>query len=80
MWDVEISDLSHLGGPMGTEYMISMGHKLFTTKEKAITWVEKEIIKHGHEPSKTLYTNEPDHKTWDCGYVGYSLRPIKVDE
>jgi len=80
MWRVEVEDLTHLGGPMGTEYTTTTATKMFSTIEKAIIWIEKQVILSGHKPSEVLYINKPDLKSWDCGYIGYSLSKISVDK
>jgi hypothetical protein len=85
VWKVTKEDLSHLGGPMGSEYTTTILTKLFSEKEKAIEWIKKDMKKekreeHFEKPTsrnKSLKTSI--HLYWDCLHVGYSLDKDKVE-
>lgn len=85
VWKVLKEDLTHLGGPMGSEYTTPILTKLFSKKEKAIEWIKKDMKKEGREDSfekptstnKSLKTSK--HLYWDCLHVGYSLDKDKVE-
>jgi hypothetical protein len=77
LWKVEVEDLSHLGGPMGSEYTTTIDIKWFKTYEGAFEWMKKDAKKRkaknsddGWEP----YINEKNHKTWDCLSIGYDFQ------
>ena len=74
VWEVTIEDLSHLGGPMGTEYITVINTKLFGTRAAAIKWIKK-------RPAFKWFTKDKFKSTddyWDCAYEGYRLRAKEV--
>lgn len=75
-WKVTSEDLTHLGGPMGTEYTTVNWVKVFSSKDKALSYIRKDYGKELRDP----YSIKGERARWDLGYVGYTLEPLKVDE
>ena len=73
---VEEEDLTHLGGPMGSEYTTSMGTKAFGTKEAVIEYLKAETG--GMCCPKDICNNERKQSVFDCGSVGYIVNEQEI--
>ena len=74
-WTLEAEDLSHLGGPMGTEYTTTMFVRNFGTLEEAKTYA----IRHYKGPIKWLR----ERSAWTSGdllWVEYTITPLRFEE
>lgn len=73
LWKVLKEDLTHLGGPMGTEYTTTIWEKYFATRPEAMAAIEKDA-------KKEKVREMPDLKKgtyWDCAWVGYGISQIQ---
>lgn len=75
MYQLVYEDLTHLGGPMGTEYTTShtVGHynKLENAKKKAETAYGKKIA---------WKKTEKGYRSPDLGYVMYHILEVKASD
>jgi hypothetical protein len=73
LWMVTKEDLSHLGGPMGSEYTTTIWEKYFATEKEARAAIEKDMKKEKVDPDNDAW----EKKTyWDCRWVGYGIKKI----
>ena len=75
---LQCDDHSHLGGPMGTEYVTSMWVRIFGTREKAVNYAikyckEKGIQDTYAKPKELLRKN-----SIDMGCIGLSISIKKI--
>jgi hypothetical protein len=81
IYSLTSTNLTGLGGPMGTESTTINYIKYFTSGEKAANYAIKEYVKEskrsfGKENLKKLLKRE----YVDLGYVGYKISKIKLEE
>lgn len=77
MWTLTIEDLTHLGGPMGTEYTTSTDRH-FASSESA----KAAAVKHYNGSDGPLKWRK-HRKGWtsgDLGYVMYTIQPMKIEK
>jgi hypothetical protein len=67
LWKVDIEDLSHLGGPMGTEYVTPLGSKIFRTKLEAINFIK------ARTKGNTTPKDIQDGDFLDCRSIGFRI-------
>lgn len=69
-------NLTHLGGPMGTEYTTTNWTKYFSSFDKAKTYARKDYKgdKDWNWLKEKIGVRSPD-----LGYVMYHISPVKVE-
>jgi len=84
VWQLTITDLTHLGGPMGTEYTTDSNGGVSATSEAAKRNAEKHY--NGSRGPIHWQWIEKNHGKgnyrWfsgDLGYVAYSIERVPVD-
>ncbi len=78
MYELRSENLTHLGGPMGSEYTYDNWRKHFTKIEFAKEYAEKDYLKKNNNPEKIKWVKEYNHiRTQDLGFVMYYITPIK---
>lgn len=75
-------NLTHLGGPMGTEYTYADWRKYFTTIEKAKRYAVKDSAAFTKATGEALRWRKERRGacSQDCGSHMYFIRPVKVEE
>lgn len=63
-----MEDLSHLGGPMGTEYTTPIGTELFKNEQDAINFLKKESKGQLDELTKLKKS-----QYFDCRWIGFNI-------
>jgi hypothetical protein len=73
VWKVDMEDLSHLGGPMGSEYTTPLGSKVFKSDTDAIDFINRKITrKSSYWPVMKI-----KHKDYfDCGWIGFRIERV----
>lgn len=76
VWELEIEDLTHLGGPMGSEYTTTVSVQLFKTEKQALAAAKDDHRRRfkNQEPFPDVYIDTPERKTYDAMSVGYVIR------
>jgi hypothetical protein len=83
MYELASENLTHLGGPMGSDYTYDNWRKFFTTIELAKKYAEKDYKKNkGIEVIEWIDNeNEKDCiQTQDLGFVMYYIRTVKCEK
>lgn len=90
---VTVEDLTHLGGPMGTEYTTTLSARRFMEQTRALAYARKWLVRHltesharflgGNPPSWEVGGNTITPKTWtgkclDLGSRGISVTTEKL--
>jgi len=79
VFNLTATDMSHLGGPMGTEYTSIMYVKTFGTLEKAQKYAQKDY-KYS-DIGLALKWKKDGRNAWtsgDLGWVEYTINKVKV--
>jgi hypothetical protein len=83
VYNLELEDASHLGGPMGTEYTTTIWVKPFASMQRAKAYAEKYAKKKGNErepewkkSQNTDGTNK--HVFWDAGAYIFNIHRVKI--
>jgi len=69
-------NLTHLGGPMGSEYTYNNFTKSFATLESAKSFAEDDYK--GEETIKWSHPNDTVWRSQDLGYVMYNIKKEEV--
>jgi hypothetical protein len=82
---VKKEDLTHLGGPMGSEYTTTILTKIFSSKELAIKWIEKDAKKTRPDVLKEdwiISKRKSYPNSWfnDLLSIGYNIRKVKIND
>ena len=82
MYELTSQNLTHLGGPMGSEYTYDNWRKFFTTIELAKKYAQKDYNKDGPAPEfiKWKKENKDCITSQDLGYVQYYIRTVKCEK
>ncbi len=81
LFELVSENLTHLGGPMGTEETWNNWSKFFTTIEAAKEFAEKDYQKESHKKEEriTWTKNKTEFCSGDLSFVMYTIRPVKVE-
>ena len=80
VWKVDIEDLSHLGGPMGTEYTTSLGSEVFASPEKLLVFLNDELKGsrlEGHFKLDMIKYIKKE-KYFDCNWIGFKIEVKEI--
>jgi len=82
---VTATDMTHLGGPMGSEYTVDMWTKYFPTEAKAKKFAEddyKKLTRAGVKKRKIKWVWDEEVEYWysgDLSFISYSVGKIKLE-
>jgi len=81
MYELRSENLTHLGGPMGSEYTTTNWRKFFKSLDGAKECAEKDYADHkGSVPLKWTKNDKGKLSTGDLGYVMYHIKEIKTED
>jgi len=83
VWRLESTNLTHLGGPMGTEYTTTNWNKFFRSIENAKKFAEHDfnMDRGTHKLKKITWEQIDDYLTsGDLAFVSYDIYPVKLED
>lgn len=86
MWELVSTNLTQLGGPMGTERTFVNWRKFFKSKINAMEYAQadyhQQLRKFGQEPKDFKWGGNPDTRltSGDLLFVMYSLVAVKLED
>jgi hypothetical protein len=82
MYELESENLTHLGGPMGTEYTYTNWRKFFSSIKEAKDYAKKDYLKHRDDlPDDWEWIREKgETRTPDLLFVMYHIRKVTVEK
>jgi hypothetical protein len=74
-------NLTHLGGPMGTEYTYDNWMKYFSDPDKAKAYAEKDYQKETSSKKTLRWLKEgKGFRTEDLLFVMYHVHPVEIED
>jgi hypothetical protein len=73
IWKVEMEDLTHLGGPMGSEYVTHMGTEQFLEETDVIAFLKKKS-----DGQLNHLTSLKKEQYFDCKWIGFKVSYVEV--
>ena len=85
IYELEATDMTHCGGPMGSEYTESLWHKFFSSLQKAKDYAEKDYSKQASRKRKITWIFVRDrfsreYTSRDLGFIMYDIRRVQIED
>lgn len=81
MWVLINEDLTHLGGPMGTEYTTTRWRKCYNDIDAAKAAAQEDYEPNHFGPLRWIKDGDQGAiRTNDLGYVMYYIKPVKTED
>lgn len=80
MWMAKSENLSHLGGPMGTEYTTTNWRKYFKAFKNAKAYCKADYKKKTGKSFKWRIANQHTACSGDLSFVMYTILKVKFED
>jgi hypothetical protein len=89
IYELVATDLSHLGGRMGTEYTVPIFHKFYSSAVKAMNAADDDYRQRQQQKRKqsiewkrvgpSTHSPEGGWYSGDLGFIDYRIIPVQVE-